>query len=219
MSTAVLTPKSAAPALSKAAPVLPRVLSQPLQPYRWTIQEYRKLYKTGLFFDCKTMLLHGELYVIPLLSPMHSTASARVENYLRGAFPTNPHVRVEKAFDIGTHNDPGPDVAVVPGTIDDYESKHPTTAILILEIAVSSMPTDMNVKSELYAAAKVPEYWVLDVEGRELHILRDPVAQPAGLGSNAYRSHQTVAAKDSVSPLAAPTASAKVEDLLPKLTP
>jgi len=194
------------------------VPSQSPKPHRWTIAQYRELYKTGLFYDCKTMLLHGEVYVMALPSPMHSTASAKVENYLRAAFPTNPHVRVEKAFDIGTDNDPGPDVAVVPGTIDDYETRHPTIAILVVEVAVSSMPTDMNVKPELYAAAKVPEYWVLDVEGRELHIFHDPVAHPTGLGPNAYRTHQTFAAKDSVSPVAAPTALVKVEDLLPKIT-
>lgn len=193
------------------------VAAAPPAPHRWTIPEYRELGKTGLFHDVKTMLLHGEIDIIPMPSPLHATASTKVENWLRSVFRSDPHVRVEKAFDIGAENDPGPDAAVVPGEVDDYVSRHPTTAALIVEVAVSSLHTDLNLKPELYAAAKVPEYWVLDVEGRELHIFRDPVAEPAGRGPNAYRSHQTLAASESASPLAAPTATVKVEELLPKI--
>ena len=184
-------------------------------PHRWTIAEYRQLDKTGLFTDRKTMLLNGEIFASSMPSPMHSTAAAKVGNHLRGLFPTNPHVRVEKALDIGTENDPGPDLAVVSGTLDDYMTRHPSTAGLVVEVAVSSLESDLHLKAELYAAAKVPEYWVLDVDGRELHVLRDPVTHPAGREVNAYRTHETIAATGTVAPLAAPNATIKIEALLP----
>ncbi len=188
------------------------------KPYRWTIAEYRELDKIGLFNDVKTMLLDGEIYVMPMPSPQHDTALAKVEDYLRRTFTEGFHVRSQKAFDIGTRNDPGPDLAVVPGTVDDYTEQHPTAAILIVEVSVTSLASDTSTKAELYASARVPEYWVLDVEGRQLHSSRDPVAQPAGRGANAYRNQQTFGADDTVSPSAVPTASVKVNDLLPKVT-
>ncbi len=74
---------------------------------------------------------------------------------------------------------------------------------------------DTTTKAELYATAGVPDYWVIDLENRQLLIYRDPVALPAGLGATAYRTHLAFGPNDSVSPLAAPTASVKVADLLP----
>jgi hypothetical protein len=69
----------------------------------------------------------------------------------------------------------------------------------------------------LYATAGVPEYWVLDVDGRRLHVFRDPAALPlpTELAATAYRTHATFGAADRVSPLGAPAASVLVGDLLP----
>lgn len=99
------------------------------KPHRFTLAEYRKLALTGLFNDKKTMLLHGELYVMPMPDPAHDTALNLTNEYLRNAFPTDHHVRNQQSFDIGADNDPGPDLAVVRGSIRDYASHPPTTAV------------------------------------------------------------------------------------------
>jgi Uma2 family endonuclease len=186
-----------------------------LTPYRWTIATYRKLAATGLFNDMRTMLLHGELYAMPMPDPPHDVSLGLVEDWLRTAFAAGHHVRVQMGFDVGTDTDPGPDVAVVAGARRDYINQTPTTAALIVEVALSSLPTDTTAKAELYATAGVPEYWVLDLEHRQLIVFRDPQPLPQGLGATAYKTHLTLGPNDSVSPLAAPGASVAVGDLLP----
>ena len=54
-------------------------------------------------------------------------------------------------------SEPEPDVAVVPGSVEDYRSAHPSTAVLIIEVAVSSEDVDRE-KAELYASAGIKEY-------------------------------------------------------------
>jgi Uma2 family endonuclease len=49
-----------------------------------------------------------------------------------------------------------------------------TTALLVVEVAVTSRTTDTEVKPALYAAAGVPELWVVDVPGRRVERFRDP---------------------------------------------
>ena len=56
---------------------------------------------------------------------------------------------------------------------------------------------------------------MLDVIGRELHVFRDPVPLPAGLGATAYRQHTTFGPNGSVSPLAVPSATIRIADMLP----
>ena len=79
----------------------------------------------------------------------------------------------------------------------------------------SSLFFDTTTKAELYATAGIPDYWVIDLENRQLLVYRDPVPLPAGLGATAYPTHLTFGPNDCVSPLAVPTASVKVADLLP----
>jgi Uma2 family endonuclease len=204
-----IAPLANAAATPRAAP------PGPPQPHRWTIAEYRELYKTGLFYDKKTMLLRGVLYVMVMPNPPHDTALNLAGEFLRAAFPTAHHVRNQQGFDVGTDTDPGPDLAVVTGSIRDYASSTPTQAVMIVEVSDTSLTVDLTEKAELYATAGVPEYWVIDVNGRQLHVFRGPVPLPAGLGATAYRTHLTLGPADTVSPLASPQATVAVADLLP----
>ena len=61
-----------------------------LKPHRFTIGEYRKLGQTGLFHDMKTMLIHGELYVMGMPKPPHDVTLSATYEFLRSACPTVP---------------------------------------------------------------------------------------------------------------------------------
>ena len=183
--------------------------------HHFTIPEYRKLGKTGLFRDMKTMLIHGELFTMGMPKPPHDFALNATYEFLRSICPSGHHIRNQQGFDIGIDNDPGPDLAIVPGVLRDYATTTPTTAILIVEVAHTTLTVDTTTKAELYATAGVPEYWVLDVEHRQLIVFRDPQPLPKGLGATAYKTHLTLGPTDRVSPLAAPAASVLVADLLP----
>ena len=211
--SAVLTPPPRPAGTTTPPPA--RAVNVGPQPHRWTLAEYRELGKLGLFHDQKTMLLDGVLYVMGMPEPPHDTALGLTEEWLRAVFAVGRHVRSQKGFDIGTRNDPGPDLAVVAGAIRDFATRTPTVAALIVEVADSSLATDTTTKAELYATAGVPDYWVLDLAGRQLIVFRDPVSLPAGLGAIAYRTRLTLGPTNSVSPLAAPHALIAVADLLP----
>lgn len=73
-------------------------------------------------------------------------------------------------------SEPEPDLAVVPW--GDYRDEHPTTALLVIEVADTSLEADRSFKADEYAAAGVPEYRIVDVRGRTIEVCRDP--QPTG---------------------------------------
>lgn len=203
------------PTVPSPAQTPPRIPASGPKPHRYTIAEYRELYKTGLFHDMKTMLIHGELFTMVMPNPPHDFGLSAIYEFLRSICPVGHYVRNQQGFDIGTNNDPGPDIAVVPGSFRDYATTTPTTATLIVEIAHTTLAMDTTTKAELYATAGVPEYWVLDVENRQLLVFRDPQPLPKGLGATAYRTHSTYAPADRVSTLFAPTSTILVGDLLP----
>ncbi len=204
--TAVLAPKRT----PMAGPTQPQ--PQP-QPFRWTVEQYRDLAKTGQFHDAKTMLIDGEVYVMVMPKPPHDFALGLTDDWLRTVFAVGHHIRNQMGFVVGTANDPGPDLAVIRGTRADYAGRTPTEAVMIVEVADSSLFFDVTTKAELYATAGVPEYWVIDLEHRELIVFRDP--QRLVIDGHAYRTKFTRKATDVASPLAAPHASVTVSDLLP----
>ena len=200
MSTATIAP---------AAPTYPRPLSQ-----RWTVTKFNHMGDMGWFEGKRAFLLDGVIMEQGPMNPAHANCLGLLQFALQAAFGTGWWVRVQMPLHVDQYNDPLPDVAVVPGTPRDYTGRHPTTAALVAEVSDTTLRADMTEKAERYATAQVPEYWVLDVVNRELHVFRDPQPLPAGLGATAYRAHTTHAPTDTVVPLAAPSASVPVADLL-----
>jgi Uma2 family endonuclease len=203
------------PTHSVLLPQLPRTPVNGPKPYRWSIPEYRRLRNTGLFHDMKTMLIEGEIFTMTMPSPPHDTALTLAFQYLLSVCPVGYYVRNQQGIDVGSQNDPGPDLAIVQGSARDYASRTPTTAEMVVEVADSSLFFDTTTKAELYATAGIPDYWVIDLDGKRILLFRDPVALPKGLGATAYRTHLEFSSTESIAPLIAPNSSIKVSDLLP----
>jgi len=69
-------------------------------------------------------------------------------------------------------SEPEPDVAVVP--LGDYRKEHPASALLVIEVAVSSLNKDRRVKAPLYAASGFREYWIANVAETLIEVHRGP---------------------------------------------
>ncbi len=183
------------------------------KPWRWTREQYHRLGELGLFDGKRVELVRGEIVEMSPINWPHVVGTSKVGDALRATFAS-----VGRVIEQGPHpmadSDPIPDVRVVPGQFADY-TDHPQTALIVVEVADTTLAYDTTTKAELYATAGIADYWVLDLNGRQLHVFRDPQPLPAALNAVAYRTHDTFGPADSVAPLAAPSASILVADLLP----
>jgi Uma2 family endonuclease len=146
--------------------------------------------------------------------PAHNTSVGLTDNVLRTIFTTGFWIRIQMPLVLGQRSDPVPDLAVVVGGPRDYPT-HPTTAELVVEVADTSLGMDTGDKAQLYAAAGILDYWVIDLNNRLLIVHRDPrpdTTNPFGASYAAVTSHS---AGQNVNPLAAPQASVNVADLMP----
>jgi Uma2 family endonuclease len=111
-------------------------------------------------------------------------------------------------------SEPEPDVAYVPGTLRQVRT-HPTTALLIVEVSDTTLSYDRGNKASLYASAGIADYWIVNLVDRVVEVLRNPALSPAAKFGWSYSTTTTHFSGDSVTPLAAPSASVAVADLLP----
>jgi len=153
-------------------------------------------------------LIEGDIVEMTPQSRAHAVATRAVEEALRTAFPTGHDIQVQMPLGLGPSAEPEPDVAVVRGSFRDYRDHHPEHAILVVEVADTTLTFDRSRKAEMYARHGVPEYWLLNLVDRQLEVFRQATA-------SGYVSQQTFAAGDAVSPLSAPQVRLPVSSLLP----
>jgi Uma2 family endonuclease len=184
------------------------------QVVRWTVDLFHRLNATGAFAGRRPILIDGVLLEQGPMNPPHAIAMELLVDVMRGAFSAGWRMRPQLPLVLGLEIDPFPDLAIVSGTARGT-TEHPTSAALVVEVSDTTLTIDTTKKAELYATAGVPEYWVIDLEHRQLIVFRDPQPLSHNLGAIAYKTHRTLGPTDRVSPLAAPSASILVSDLLP----
>ena len=181
----------------------------PVPRHRFSRAEYERMVGAGVFEpETRLELLEGEIVEMAPQKSRHATGVRLVEEALRRAFGEGFDVRTQLPLAIDDASEPEPDVAVVRGAPRDYRDAHPTTALLVVEVADTTLGYDRVRKLRAYARAGIPEYWVLDVEGEALEVYRAPSAE-------GYGARNILKTGESVTPLAAPDPPVAVADLLP----
>ena len=190
-------------------------LSTEPQVHLWTRSEYYKMAEVGLFEGKHVELIEGQVIEMTPTGSLHATAVALAARRLEKAFGAGYFVRWEMPLVVTQNTELEPDLAIVRGDVRDYKDSHPTTAALIVEVAESSLLHDRTKKAEIYARAGIADYWILNLNDRQLEVHRNPQAssiEPSGFG---YRDVTVLTENDVVSPLGAPQEIIAVEDLLP----
>jgi Uma2 family endonuclease len=75
--------------------------------------------------------------------------------------------------------EPEPDVMVLRGELRDYAGRRrtPADAALLTEVSDTSYDYDRYAKWVTYAAARVPVYWILDLNRRQLEVHTEPTGE------------------------------------------
>ena len=168
---------------------------------RMTGEQFDRMVADGAFDKfppCKIELLHGRLSIMSPAGPIHDDLIQYL-NWWSNQFNRQREYWVWVQSGIAVDdNRPEPDLAWVRrvrrpdrpavGDID-----------LLIEVADSSLASDLRLKADLYADGGIREYWIVDVPGRQVHAMRDPIA-------SGYRDVSVVPRGDSIAPRCRPDA-------------
>jgi Uma2 family endonuclease len=135
--------------------------------------EYDRLVELGVFEDERVELLQGVLVEMSPQDPGHAYVISQLHQVLDRQVPAGWVVRAQFPLALGDDSEPEPDLAIVPD--GDYRRAHPSRAILIIEVAGSSIRKDRELKAALYARAEVDEYWIVDLTNGTVELYREPV--------------------------------------------
>ena len=181
----------------------------------WTRDEYDRLTDLGFFQGERLELIEGQIVVMAPMKSPHATATGLADDALRAVIGSGYIIRIQMPFVLGDRSEPEPDVAVVAGPRRAYAAAHPTMAVLLVEVADSSVEYDRKIKGSLYARAGIEDYWIVNLPERQVEVYRRPALDPDAFAGWSYADRHIARAGETVSSLAVPAAVIAVADLLP----
>ena len=175
----------------------------------FTVDEYCAMADAGILSENERVeLLDGEIIIMPPIGEPHEHGTDWLNRQLNYLLYDRALVRVQESIRLNDGSLPQPDIAVVRLRPDHYrERPTPADVLLLVEVSDTSLDFDREVKLARYAAAGIPEVWIVNVRARQVEAYADPV-------DGTYRSRRVVTADGSISPLAFPDVSLAVADFL-----
>lgn len=140
-----------------------------------SVDGYHRLRDWGLA-PVKSELLNGVIVEKMTKSPLHTLLVHRLIESLSGSLPAGYMLRKEDPLTLST-SEPEPDLAIVEGDFEMFADRHPSTAKLVVEVAVSSEELD-RAKADLYASAGIEQYWLVLSGSKSVIIFSRP--RPTG---------------------------------------
>lgn len=146
----------------------------PYDLFRLNRVQYSKLAASGFFGDTKVQLIDGVVLVRPRPSAKKAFVVGKLNQLLSIQLGDSRIIRVGLPLALSERSEPEPDLAVVSEKDTDPGADHPSSSPLIIEVSDSSRTFDLGLKADLYAAARLPEYWVVDLKNAKIVVHLEP---------------------------------------------
>lgn len=136
-----------------------------------SVENYHRMNELGIIEE-DTELIEGVIVHKMTKGPDYSYYSDILFEALSKIRPANTIIRSEKPLTL-PRTVPEPDISIIKGTLGDFKTVNPTTALLVVEIAKTSLNYDRE-KIPIYAEANIENYWIVNLGKREIETYKNP---------------------------------------------
>ena len=174
--------------------------------WRWTTAELLRLKELGAFSDeDRFELIGGEIVPMSPTGRAHEVVAEDLHKYWARRSPPEIWIAKESQFNLDTDTYTKPDLLVRPDAIKTYDLRGPD-ALLVVEVADSSLDYDHDAKAKTYAKYGVREYWVINARTLVTTVHTGP-------GPSGYATVATHASTAHLVPHLAPALAVRLADL------
>ena len=152
--------------------------------HKVSLEEFHRMVEAGVFpEDSRLELVEGDLVEMSPIGKRHAAKVAKLTALFGPLVPQKAILFVQSPLVVG-NSELYPDLALLKPRRDFYEEELPQgrDALLVVEVADTSLHYDLEVKLPLYAKAGVPEVWVVDLVREKAHVFRKPQGEGYGEG-------------------------------------
>jgi hypothetical protein len=150
----------------------------PFPVYRFTVDQYHRMMEAGILTeDDRVELLEG--WIVPKMphKPPHDGTIWLTQTALLPCLPVGWILRVQSAITT-PDSEPEPDLVIARGPGLQYFTRHPQPRDigLVVEVSDTTLNEDRDGKGRLYARARLPVYWVINLPDTKVEVYTEPRA-------------------------------------------
>lgn len=152
-------------------------------PKRFTIDEYHRLIELQFLKESDHIeLIRGELIKMVAKGTPHTVCGSILCRQLDRLLGDRAVIRGQDPITLPNQSEPEPDVAIARGKDEDYLPHHPypEDIFLVIEISYSTLNYDQTTKLEVYAEAGIFDYWIVNLNIRQLERYSQPYQNAQG---------------------------------------
>lgn len=146
------------------------------EAHRFTVEEYEKILETGIFDDERVELLNGIIRVMGQMNEPHFGMIVFLNKLLVFHCASNFCCVPQNPVRMGEYGAPMPDFVIAKFREDDYAGvkMQAEDILLAIEVSDSSLKTDRQVKTVIYASNNIPEYWIINLQDYQIEVFQQP---------------------------------------------
>jgi Uma2 family endonuclease len=149
----------------------------PVVPKRFRVEDFRKMTEAGILpEESGWEIIDGYLIDKMTIGSKHASTVKRLNRLLANVSGNETIISVQDPIHIDEYNEPEPDIALLKPREDFYAESHPTPedVLLLIEVSDSTVEYDREVKKNLYAAAGINEFWLVNLPDSTVEVYSSP---------------------------------------------
>jgi Uma2 family endonuclease len=151
-----------------------------LARWRWTVAEIEKMAVDGYFREEDQFeLVGGEIVPMSPMGRRHEIIRGELTLRLARLTPEDIFVVSEPQFNLTDDTYLNPDILIHPASFKTPDVRG-ADALLVIEVADTSLRYDLNTKAPIYATHDVREYWVINAGTLSTMVHKEPSGQAYG---------------------------------------
>lgn len=166
----------------------------PVKKYYFNVEEYHLMGEVGIIAPGhRVELIYGEIIEMRPIKSLHSGTVKLLNRLFGELLGSDVIISVQDPIELNHYSEPKPDLAVLKYRDDLYIKSHPqpTDVLLIIEVAESTLEKDRKIKLPLYAAAGITETWIVNLEGQQIEVSKEP-SKKSYSNCHIYRKEDTI---------------------------
>src|SRR5207237_2157073 len=143
----------------------------------FTVDEYYQMAEAGILGpQDRGELIDGEIIQMSPIGHRHAGCVNRANHLFVTSLAGRAVVSIQNPIQLNNYTEPEPDVLVLKPRSDYYASRkvRAEDALLVLEVADTTLRYDRDIKVPRYAAAGIPEAWIDNLSADELLLYQNP---------------------------------------------
>lgn len=144
---------------------------------RVTCERYHQMVASGALGENDGVeLINGFIVTKMPIGPTHGGTVNTLLRAISRKLTDEFVIAVQNPITIHDYSEPEPDLVVAKYRDGCYSDRHPypEDVLLVIEVADTSLAYDRSAKVPLYAAAGIPEVWLVDIAQRQITVFAQP---------------------------------------------